>query len=248
MQAPLKIIITRPSPDAEALAAEILRCGGEPVLSPVMAIRPRSEPVDLSGVGALAFTSANGVRVFAALSPARDFEVYAVGDATADAAGAAGFEKIHVAGGDVESLAALISNSKPASKILHLAGSERAGDLIALLAAAKVPARRAVIYDAVEADEISAQAAKILASPREKAAVVFFSPRSARLFHRQVQRAGCADGLKRCTAVCLSDAIAAEIDPAAWCEVRIAAERTSAGVAAVLKTLCRADRPHGDAS
>jgi len=248
MQAPLKVIITRPSPDAETLAAEILRCGGEPVLSPVMAIRPRHEPVDLSGVGALAFTSANGVRVFAALSPARDFEVYAVGKATADAAVAAGFEKIHVAEGDVESLAALIANSKPAKKILHLAGSERAGDLIALLAERKVPARRAIIYDAVEAEEISAPAAKILASPREKAAIVFFSPRSARLFIRQAQRAGAVKGLERCVAVCLGDAIAAELDPAAWRDVRIAPERTSAGIVAVLEALCRADRPHGGAS
>jgi uroporphyrinogen-III synthase len=248
MHAPLKVIVTRPSPDAEALAAEILRCGGEPILSPVMAIRPRPEPVDLSGVGALAFTSANGVRIFAALSPARDIDVFAVGEATARAAAAAGFKKIHVADGDVESLAALIANSKQGSKILHLAGSERAGDLIASLARLKIPARRAVIYDAVAVEEISAQAAKLLASPRERAAVVFFSPRSARLFIRQVQRAGGAAGLKRCVAVCLSDTIAAELDPAAWRDVRIAADRSADGAVAVVEALCRAERSHGGAS
>ena len=81
-----------------------------PAVAPLLAIRPIPQPApDLTGVAALAFTSANGVAAFAALTPDRSRPVFTVGDATAQAARAAGFARVESAGGDLDRLAALIT-------------------------------------------------------------------------------------------------------------------------------------------
>lgn len=222
----MKVIVTRPSPDAERFAAELRRIGADPALSPAMAILRREGAIDLEGAFALAFTSANGVRAFAALSGVRDLPVFAVGPATAEAARDAGFASVSTAEGDVESLAALISQSKPAGMVLHLAGGERAGDLVEALVRKGVKARRAVIYDAVEIEDLAPGAKAILADAGEKPAVVFFSPRSARLFLAQAARAALSDRLKGCLALCLSDDIAAAIRAEDWSAIRVASGRS----------------------
>ncbi len=221
----MKIIITRPSPDAEVFAGEISRLGAEPVMSPVMAIRMRRAPVDLGGVGALAFTSANGVRAFCANSSTRNHPVFAVGEATAAAATAAGFADVSAAKSDVESLATLIAMAKPSSVVLHLAGSARAGDLAALLAAKGVAARRAVLYDAEKIARLSPEAeAALLKNPRD-VAVALFSPRSARLFVEQVASAGLTGQLREALALCLSADVAAAACETGWNAVEIAPSR-----------------------
>lgn len=223
----MKLIVTRPSPDAETFARAAARLGAEPILSAVMAIRAREIPIDLASVSALAFTSANGARAFAALSPARGLKVYAVGAATAAAARAAGFDDVEAAQGDVESLAALVAAAKPAARVLHLAGSRRAGELTRLLAAKGVAARREVLYDAEEIADMTPDAAAILADGRENPLVVFFSPRSARLFLGQAARAGLTESLRNAVALCLSADIAAAAQGARWLAVRVAPELTA---------------------
>jgi uroporphyrinogen-III synthase len=64
-----------------------------------------------------------------------------------------------------------------------------------------------------------------LANPSENPAVVFFSPRSARLFLTQARRAGLADRLKNAVALCLSNDVATALRRAQWLEVRIAETR-----------------------
>lgn len=221
----MKVIVTRPSPDAESFARRLMQIGADPILSPVMAILRRDVALDLEQIAALAFTSANGVRAFAGLSALRNRPVFAVGSATAAAARAAGFADVQAAQGDVETLAALIAQSKPAGPILHLAGSERAGDLILLLARRGVEARRAALYDAVEIDNLEPQARALLAESSENPAVVLFSPRSARLFLAQARRAGLAHRLNNAVALCLSQDVAAAAGAATWLEIRVAETR-----------------------
>lgn len=231
------VIVTRPSPDGEAFAAEVARLGATPVLSPAMAIRDRAGEVDLAGVETLAFTSANGVRAFSRLSPRRDFQVFAVGDATAGTARAAGFAHVTVAGGDVESLSQLIASTKLSSHVLHLAGSDRAGDLVAALAAKGVGAHRAVIYDAVKNEQLSASAKAALMDEEAKIVVVFFSPRSARLFLDQALASGLAHRLGRAVALCLSAEVAASARVGRWAAVEIAADRTANSVLALIEEM-----------
>src|SRR5882724_6752731 len=89
----LRALVTRPEEDAAPLAAALAERGIDVTLEPLLAIRPLPEaPIDLAGVQALLFTSANGVRSFAELAGGRDLAgwrelpVFAVGNATAAAA------------------------------------------------------------------------------------------------------------------------------------------------------------------
>lgn len=115
-----------------------------------MAIRPIPQAApDLTGVAALVFTSANGVAAFAALTPDRSRPVFTVGDATAQAARAAGFARVRSASGDLDRLAALLIAQGPAVGPLLVPGArEPAGDLPALLRG-RVEARALPVYEAV---------------------------------------------------------------------------------------------------
>ena len=233
----MKVIVTRPSPDAEAFAAAAARLGADPLISPVMAIRNREASLDLSGISALAFTSSNGVRAFAALSSERSFKVFAVGEATAAAATLAGFSEVDIATGDVESLSALILKSKPTRSVLHLAGSERAGDLVRHLSLKGVSARRAVIYEAVKIDHMTPEAARALSEIGNSSAVVLFSPRSARLFLDQARRDGVLDQLRSATAFCLSGEVAEEASESRWQTTLVAEERNAAAMLRLVERL-----------
>ncbi len=222
----MKVINTRPSPDAEAFSAAIRARGATPVLSPVMAIHFREGPAVVLPDEALAFTSANGVRAFARANADRGFHAFAVGEATADEARRVGFAGVTTAGGDVESLASLIAVTKGSLQVLHLAGSERSGDLVAALGVLGVAARRLVLYDAAPVANLADEARGLLASEPENCAVGLFSPRSAALFFAQAVRAGVEGSLSGATLLALSDMVAAAALSDRWGHVKIASART----------------------
>ena len=88
MSGPL-IWVTRAQPGAGATADRLRSMSFEPLVAPLLEVRPLAGgPIDLTGVTALAFTSANGVAAFAVRSEERSMPVFAVGGATAEAASA----------------------------------------------------------------------------------------------------------------------------------------------------------------
>ena len=128
----MRILITRPRDDAAGLAAKLTAAGHEVISEPMLEIRSLPDVVlDLEGVQAILFTSANGVRMFAALDGRRDLPAFAVGDSTARAARDAGFSQVESAGGDVDDLVRLVRErlQPAAGAVLHAAGRDVAGDL-----------------------------------------------------------------------------------------------------------------------
>src|SRR5262245_41571800 len=100
MSTPGLIWITRAQPGADATAGRVRALGREPLVAPLLEVSPAGGgPIDLAGVGALAFTSANGVRAFAAREAGRGLAVFSVGAATAAAARAAGFAEVAASDG-----------------------------------------------------------------------------------------------------------------------------------------------------
>ena len=167
---PLTALITRPEEDARPLAEQLERRGVATLIEPLLEIRPLEEAAQglapaLEGVQALLFTSANGARAFAALSPRRDIGVLAVGDATATAARELGFVAVESAGGDVQDLVRLARQRlRPAGgPLFHAAGSAVAGDLAQLLGEAGFDLRRHVLYEARPAESLTPRARAALA-------------------------------------------------------------------------------------
>ncbi|HYE46282.1 MAG TPA: uroporphyrinogen-III synthase [Caulobacter sp.] len=169
--------ITRARPGAEETAARVAARGFAPVVAPLLEARPVGEgPVDLAGIGALAFTSARGVEALAGRSPVRDLPVFTVGPATARAAREAGFARVVSGNGDVEALADLIADRAPRTgAILHAAAVQPAGDLVGDLVRRGVPARALAVYETVLADP-----SVILPDLPQLAAALVHSPRAAR--------------------------------------------------------------------
>lgn len=231
-----RALITRPAADAASLQARLQASGIAADCAPMLTIRIHEGiALPLDGVGALLFTSANGVRAFAANSARRDFTVFAVGEASAKAAAEAGFGHVESAGGDVDSLAALVRQrwTVAAGALLHVAGSVQAGDLQGMLRADGYDVRRTMLYDAVTATALpEAVADRFKAGDYD--AALFFSPRTAATFVSLCGQAGIARGASATSALCLSANVAAALAPLSWRQIRIAAQPREADLIALL--------------
>ena len=222
---PIRALITRPRIDAGALAERLAARGVQSLIAPLIEIRQQAgADLDLGGVQAVLFTSANGVRAFAARSPDRDIAAFAVGDATAQTAHASGFRRIESAAGDVAALAELVAArlDPDDGALLHAAAGSVAGDLAARLEKSGFVVRRAVLYEARPIDAMPAAARDALLRGEIDCAL-FFSPRTARTFVSLARAGDCADSCSGVTALCLSPAVAAALAEIRWRAVCVAA-------------------------
>jgi uroporphyrinogen-III synthase len=219
----MRILITRPIDDARPLADALQERGIEVLIEPLLEIRHLEDAeIDLQGVQALLFTSANGVRAFAASCPRRDLKAFTVGDGSAEAARQAGFREVESAKGDVEALAALVVDRLKAEDgiLFHAAGTVTAGDLKARLEGLGYQVRRAQLYEAKIAGALSPETLMNL-NLGGIDVVLLFSPRTASTF-ADLWRAAGAPALARIQALCLSAAVAREVGNLGWAGVEIA--------------------------
>jgi len=232
-------LITRPRDEAEALAALLARRGIDALVEPMIEIVERSGArPNLTGVQAILCTSANGVRALSGATGERGVPVFAVGDATAREAQAAGFRLVESAGGNVDDLARLVSRRlRPADgKLLHAAGSDVAGDLAALLGAAGFTVERAVLYEARAAEALTPATAQAIDDGGIDLAL-FFSPRTAGIFARLVKAAGVAGGLASTVAVSISRAADTALGNLPFRERAVAAAPTQAALLGLIGEL-----------
>jgi uroporphyrinogen-III synthase len=225
-----RVWVTRARPGAEETARRLRELGLEPVVAPLLAVRAiAAAAVDLQGVGALAFTSANGVTAFAALSLERRMKVFAVGAATARAARERGFADVTSADGDVAALARIILALGPGiGAVLHPGAVEPAGDLVGDLRASGVEARALAVYQTL----VQAPDAETTALIPAIDAVLLQSPRAARALRDHLD----AHPAPHLLAFCLSQGVAAPLAGAALAGVAVAGRPDEA---ALLERLTR---------
>jgi len=218
----MRLLITRPQPDADELAADLSARGHTCVIAPVLEIVPRDAEIDLSNVQALLATSRNGVRALSAATDRRDISLLAVGPGTAKEAEAAGFSTLSAAG-DVRALGALVRETlRPdAGALLWITGKNVRGDLRADLRAAAYQVIRHVLYEARPVTVLPSVAVAALQG-HEIDGALFFSPRTAQSFVRILTMAGLSDATQTVTAFCLSPAVAAALSGIRWRDMEIA--------------------------
>ncbi len=235
----MRVLVTRPSEDAEPLASELQARGHIPVLCPMLRVRLLSStPPDLTDVQAVLFTSANGVRAFAETCDRRDLPVLAVGEATAETARGFGFRGVEAAGGDVVALARLVRTRLAPydGALFHAAGSVTAGDLKGMLEADGFTVRRVAMYEAAAVTALPADAKSAIEKGRIDT-VLFFSPRTAKTFVTLVAGTNLATACKDMTAVCLSQAVANAVTRLPWHSVRVAERPERAALLRSLEAL-----------
>jgi uroporphyrinogen-III synthase len=177
--------------------------GFQALVRPLLEVRPiAGGDLDLAGVAAIAFTSANAVAAFAARSPERSLRVFAVGDATAAAARAAGFASVLSAAGDVRTLASALASRRRELEgdVLYPAAAEPAQDLAGALAEVGLPVRQVPLYETLDVPPSPALIARL----PDIDAVLLHSPRAARALAALLH----AHPAPHLTALCLSPAVA----------------------------------------
>jgi len=207
----MRVLVTRPEPDASRTAAKLEKRGHRVVVDPLLSLEILPPPELPAGpFAALAVTSANAMRATAGSGSLCALPLYAVGGRTAEAARAAGFAEVHDADGDVAALTRLISASlAPGSRVLYLAGEARAQDLGALLAPARIEVDVLVLYRMRAAQAFGSAAAALAAGALD--AALHFSPQSAATFVALAERHGLIGAALDLRHLCLSAAVAAPL-------------------------------------
>lgn len=234
----MRLLVTRPLPQAEETARALLAKGHEVLMAPLLTIAPDIRiPLDPGSAEAIVLTSRAAVRAVSLhpeLARVTGLPVFAVGEATAEAARRAGFAEVRSADGDLHALARLIAALPvPPRALLHLCGRERAGDLAALLADAGVTVETRVIYAAQEALRLPHDAVVALANGAIDG-VLSFSPRSAETLVRSAGVAGVAEPLLAARHFCLSEAVAEVVRKAGAGDVVVAAHPDQGSLLALI--------------
>jgi uroporphyrinogen-III synthase len=240
-----EILLTRPEAESVAFAGAVSnRWPGAFTFRHLPLTRIEREAVvpDLSGVQALLFTSANGVRAFAAASERRDLPALCVGEGTAAAARLEGMPA-ESAGGDAGALSALaaLAWQPGAGDYLHVRGRDTTGDLAGALAAEGIGVREAVLYDARAISAVPVETAQALEEGRP-ALALFFSPRAASLFAAfaaEAAQAGRGWALGRMTALAISRAAGQPVAGAGFRQVIAAPAPDRDGMLAALGQFVR---------
>jgi uroporphyrinogen-III synthase len=229
----MRILVTRPLEDGQAIAARLAQMGHAALLAPLLAPRFSDGPEPaLDDVQAILATSANGIRALVRRTARRDIAVFAVGPQTAQEARAAGFSNVRNANGDSRALAEAVTRWTTPAKgaLLHVCGEDAPGTLVESLARQGFTARRETLYAIVPAAALPPDARAALARGAVDA-VLFFSPVSAKIFLEV-----CA-GLPtaKLIGLCISPATAGVLPPGAFAQVRVAAAPNQAALLALVE-------------
>jgi uroporphyrinogen-III synthase len=198
------VLITRAEPGAHATAERVRALGHTPHLAPLLEVSRLPCDLSIAGVQALLFTSANGVRAFAAGSPDRSRPALCVGQATAAVARLAGFTDVASADADAEALGVLAARTlhPDAGPVIHFAGEAVAGDPLAELQEWGFSVARRVLY---RTDPATALPAAFIALEGRIAHALFHSGRASQTFSRLP---GAASAARCIRALCISEAAA----------------------------------------
>ena len=233
----MRLLVTRPERESEALKAALEARGHDVTIAPLLSIH-YFDNVSLPDREwqALLVTSANGARALGRLADValKQIPVLAVGEASAAAARAEGFTNVRAAEGDVHALDALAARVLDPAKgpLFHAAGSALAGDLKAMLEARGFEVVRLALYEA-ERQALPPHVLDMIGAG-EFDGVLFFSPRTAGQFAALMGEAGLASSLGGTAAYCLSAAVAGELSGLSFGAVHVAAEPSLKALTALI--------------
>ena len=215
------LLVLRPEPGASATVDRARALGLEAVAIPLFEVEPVNwEAPEAAAFDGLLLTSANAVRCCGeGLRSLRGLKVYAVGEATADAAREAGFD---IAATGEAGVDRLLGPIEPGLKLLHLCGSDRYEPSRATQRITRVTVYRAT---PVEAPDLSAAPGSV---------ALIHSPRAGRRFAELV-----AD--RHAISIAAISPAAADAVGEGWWTVETAVRPNDDALLALAERLC--DKP-----
>jgi uroporphyrinogen-III synthase len=214
----MRLLITRPEPDALKLRAAIEDLGYQATVEPLLRVSfENCDSIEIDGgVQALIATSRNALRALkshAVLARARALPLFAVGKATANEARALGFEMVITGAGTGHELVThIVSVADPAAGLLvHLAGEALATDLAAELELHGFRVLHPVVYRMLAAQAFSDEAIEQLAMG-EVDGVILMSPRTASIYAMLMRKHGLIKASRGLIHFCFSQAVVRRLE------------------------------------
>jgi uroporphyrinogen-III synthase len=213
----MRLLVTRPEPDALELMATLEEHGHEATVEPLLGVAVEAgEAIELDGVQALIATSRNALRALKThplRGAARHLPLFAVGRATAAEARALGFEMVVTGAGTAQELVThIVAVADPAAGLLlHLAGDAQAVDLATELEPHGFRVVQHIVYRMHPATSLSEATVEQLAHG-EIDGVILMSPRTATIYAALMRKQGLAAIARGLIHFCLSDAVAQRLE------------------------------------
>lgn len=238
----MRVLVTRPEPDASTTKAALEAAGHSVVLSPLMTIR--FLPVQRFGEGmiqAIIFTSRNAVRALAqspVLQGLLDVPVFAVGKGTARDAHDLGFHGVMEGPGNASDLVDVITaKSTPAGgRLIHCAGYKLAFDFEGVLGSKGFDVATIRCYEAEAASKLTDEAEAALRGGHLDA-VLLMSPNASRTYVNLVEAAGLSQEAGKIACACISQATADALTPFKPGNVKVSLRPNSEEVLALVNRM-----------
>jgi len=223
----VRLLVTRPEPDATRTAAALRARGHAVIVGPLLRIEANPD-IDL-GAGpyaGVAISSANALRVLASnprVGELTALPLYAVGRRSAEAARAAGFTTVVSADKDMQALAELIRQRHTGSvlPLLYVAAEDRAGNLGGALARLGIAVCTVALYRAVQATAFD-PAVRAALEAGTVDGVLHFSRRTAEAYLGCAQAGGLAHDALAPMQFCISAKAAEPLAAAGAANLKIA--------------------------
>lgn len=235
----MRLLVTRPRPDADTQARKLRDLGHEPLVAPLLRVEfLDAGSLPLENVQALIATSRNGLRALArneALEKAKALPLFAVGPATAAMADSLGFVRVEEGDGTAAALAPLIAGicDNDGGALLHLAGERLAGDVGGDLEKHGFTVLRPRLYRTVPAPSLDSEVRTALAGA-DIDGVILMSPFTARVWAELVHAGGLAGAAGALRHFCLSPNVAGALAGLEAAKIDIAEEPREEGLLALI--------------
>ena len=209
----MRLLVTRPEPDASLFAQELRVAGQDPVIEPLLEFHtlPFDEAA-LRNADAIVITSGNTLRALeGAAGRIAGIPVYCVGEETARRARAMGFQDLLAIADTAEQLAStIVSTARKGQPLVHLTGEHQAYDLAGALAREGLSIQALPVYSMEARREFSPSVAAMLKAGKI-GGVILMSPRTAGIYVSLCHRHAIGDCAKRPTYLCISENVAAKL-------------------------------------
>lgn len=235
----VRMLVTRPEPDASETARRLEALGIAPVVEPLLVAETLTTTLpSAQGFAALAVTSANALRALVArhaLARYRHLPLYAVGERTAAFARTLGFTEVMSADGAFADLVALIARAGLAGPVFYPSARQTSGDLPKALAPRGVMVIAAPVYAMHKVPGFSPGL-----DLGALDAALFYSRRTAEAF---AALASAAMPKPRLAMLCLSEAVAAPLLAAHFMRVSLADHPSEDAMLALALSFARDQNP-----
>jgi len=230
----MPVLVTRPAPGGAETARHLAARGFAPVLAPLLTVQTYARQLPApEALRAVLVASRQAIPALPALY--HGLPLYAVGDATAAAARAAGFRTVHSAQGRAEDLARLVGAELPpgGAPLLLATGLNQGERLKKILQISGFKIIREEVYAAHSVTSLPEDAAQMLRQGRG-GWVLLFSRETALCLNRLVRAAGLAENFTRLRLAAISAPVAEAVQDLPWARIHVAMDPNEKAVLALL--------------